>query len=733
MTHSKRNFVGALVLGLSIGICQGILGGTNHWTSGQAQGPSQVLIHITFHPTVAGVVMATHNGDPILFQSADGGAAWRKPMPQPPSAWPMTTIAFDPVNVGTVYAGSETGLYKSTDLGLTWTALTGLNMRVRLVVVDPVKPKILYASGDSMIRKSMDGGMYWQSASIPPYSCRTEVIIIDPVEDKTLYASDLRCGVKKSTDRGESWLSADRGLPPLPYAGIGLGMDPQNHKVLYSAVGGTIYRTVDAAQQWTVLGQGPVSDFRFMVDPRRSGVLYAITESVGYRSEDGAQTWAPFFSMSAEDRIYRDSFAIDPLLPGRLLACNPSGVIRSVDGGATWQSYLPGLAGGSMKSLAVSPDTAGLLLAGEDYALRRSLDGAVSWTTPETFGDRAGTPVVFAPSSPAICYTYGFPRFFRSTDAGATFNRVVNLPVLGFADLEVHPLDSNTLYGAKSDQLLKSSNGGESWANILATADCAPRRIAIDPTAPDVIYAGSDNTHSERPAGVWKSTDGGVTFSQSSAPFQQVRVFSLSVDPTLPSTLYAGLEYDQYLSPIVLYKSMDGAASWSRADAGLPALSVNAIAVDPRSPDTVYAGTNGGGIYRSMDAGASWSPMNNGLGWLTVLDLAVEPVAPGRVYASTDGGGVLVYEPDPDGPIIQGIAKMTDPYRLKVTGVNFTSGCVVEINGNWAPETAFKSSGEVLAKKGDALKAMLPRGVPVALTVYDPATSKRSPPFYYVR
>lgn len=71
-------------------------------------------------------------------------------------------------------------------------------------------------------------------------------------------------------------------------------------------------------------------------------------------------------------------------------------------------------------------------------------------------------------------------------------------------------------------------------------------------------------------------------------------------------------------------------------------------------------------------------------------------------------------------PVIGGISKIPTPFGLKILGSAFASGAVVKINGQPAPQTTYKSPGKVLAQGGAALKAMLPKGVAVCVTIENP-------------
>jgi photosystem II stability/assembly factor-like uncharacterized protein len=114
-----------------------------------------------------------------------------------------------------------------------------------------------------------------------------------------------------------------------------------------------------------------------------------------------------------------------------------------------------------------------------------------------------------------------------------------------------------------------------------------------------------------------------------------VIAFVLALDPTTPTTLYAGT----YGGGV--FKSTDGGTSWSAVNTGLTSPTVQALALDPTTPTTLYAGT-WGGVFKSTDGGGSWSSASTGLtcgGFpCGVSALALDPQTPTTVYAGTSGG-----------------------------------------------------------------------------------------------
>ena len=106
-------------------------------------------------------------------------------------------------------------------------------------------------------------------------------------------------------------------------------------------------------------------------------------------------------------------------------------------------------------------------------------------------------------------------------------------------------------------------------------------------------------------------------------------VHALAIDPQTPTTLYAGTDSGG------VFKSTDGGASWSAVNNGLTAAWVLALAIDPQTPTTLYAGTYGGEVFKSTNGGASWSAVNNDLTAAWVWDLAIDPQTPTTLYVGT--------------------------------------------------------------------------------------------------
>jgi photosystem II stability/assembly factor-like uncharacterized protein len=175
-------------------------------------------------------------------------------------------------------------------------------------------------------------------------------------------------------------------------------------------------------------------------------------------------------------------------------------------------------------------------------------------------------------------------------------------------------------YGAG---IYKSMDGGRTWKLMGLEATQAIGRIQIDPHDPNTVYVaalgGLWGANAER--GVYKTTDGGKTWTKSLFISENTGVTDLALDWTNPGTLYAAA-YERRRTEWGfngggpeggIYKTEDGGATWTKLTAGLPYANGGdvgriAITLFRRNTNVIYARIQHGqgGIYRSDDKGATW-------------------------------------------------------------------------------------------------------------------------------
>ncbi|NUM34181.1 MAG: hypothetical protein HUU50_06535 [Candidatus Brocadiae bacterium] len=151
--------------------------------------------------------------------------------------------------------------------------------------------------------------------------------------------------------------------------------------------------------------------------------------------------------------------------------------------------------------------------------------------------------------------------------------------------------------------------------------------MSIAPSNPEIIYAG---TYS----GVFKSINGGNTWSRMGNGITRSDISSLAVDPGNANIVYAGTELG------TIFKTIDGGSTWSSLVTFQNAWEIYAIAVHPANSNIVYACTEDSGIFKSQNSGSSWQPIGNIPSITGIACIAIDPNNPNILYIGTD------YQPD---------------------------------------------------------------------------------------
>lgn len=310
---------------------------------------------------------------------------------------------------------------------------------------------------------------------------------------------------------------------------------------------------------------------------------------------------------------------------------------------------------------------------------RKPLDGAFGdapWQSlcsglPENVEARV---IVFHPRDRDVIYVGTQDGPYRSTDGGEHWER------LGFPErgaiiwsLAFHPTRTEVMYaGTAPVGLYRSEDGGDTWTKLrgaISPEHCPmgfPTRaigIAVDAGCPDDVYAALEVS------GVMRSTDGGDTWTDLSAP-----LIKLAEQPHLKSRLGSDTDASGMLdshaitvsaassgNPFLavrmgVFRSADRGASWRDIEVGRysPLTYCRDVMVSPHDPHVMYAclseSSRGkvGSLYRSDDVGDSWRRFDHGFtANATMMSLAIHPRDPatvccvsrcGQVFATSDTG-----------------------------------------------------------------------------------------------
>lgn len=283
---------------------------------------------------------------------------------------------------------------------------------------------------------------------------------------------------------------------------------------------------------------------------------------------------------------------------------------------------------------------------------------------PANIGGRTRV-IRFHPDDPNIMFAGSVSGgLWKSTDAGHIWVAITDfLPNIAVGAFEFDPINPDIMYMGTGEGnynidavlgigLLKSTDGGNTWEPTALSwpysSSSAINKISIDPTNPNKIVVATRN-------GLRYSDDGFATFSipsgGGSGDFKDVQR-----DPQNPNNLLAAAGYPWGAGQNGIYKSTDGGLTWSRRTEGLPptgSMGRSILAYFEANPAVVFCGisktfSSGGqtlGIYRSVDGGETWVQMSGSSpdiftqqSWYDMM-LAVHPDNSTLVYA----GGVRIY------------------------------------------------------------------------------------------
>ena len=668
MEESPSTALRRLLAGITFfAVAGACLAQTGQWSMNGPEGGS--VYCIVPDPFVSSTLYAgTRHG---VVRSTDGGATWQPSASGMPSVQ-VTTITPDTTTVGTLYAGTRTdagvpsvGIFKSTDGADTWTAInsglvdttTGLSpVDVNVIGIDPNNPAALLAgTQNSDIFKSTDGGATWHAVTNDGFLFGFSATAFQylPTNTATVYAASNE-GLLRSTDSGENWflfgnegdsLSAllidPKTTPITVYAGSADGGG-----ILKSTDGGINFKAINKNLPVNQGSQGPYSPLILALafDPSSSSTLYAGTYGNGLFKSTDASTW------SAAGVGMRDLFvsalgfaggSSTAIFAGTL----QGGIYESSDSAQTWEMSSAGLEQSNIFAFAADPGAPGTAYAATFDGLRKTTDAGLTWQEADS-----GIPLftvtglALSPGSPATLFAASNGGgLVTSTDGGATWS-VVSSSTLSdkyVSSVVADPTNPATLYagtghpytGSNPERLFKSTNGGASWTQTsLNAGGSSVDIISVNPAQSAQVFAASHGT-----AGLFQSLDGGTSWSTLTTDSACGGINAILFDPS-GQTMYLAATRG-------VCKSTDGAKTWAfSAVANLA--SVQALCFDPLDAAILYAGAtpfaNGGsgGVFASSDGGVTWTPVGSGLPADIPVSTLVADGGAQMLYAGTQGSGV---------------------------------------------------------------------------------------------
>jgi photosystem II stability/assembly factor-like uncharacterized protein len=258
---------------------------------------------------------------------------------------------------------------------------------------------------------------------------------------------------------------------------------------------------------------------------------------------------------------------------------------------------------------------------------------------PAAMGGRIDDIAVLE-SNPAVFYVAAATGgLWKTTNNGTTWEVLFNQQddVVSIGDIAIAPKDANVVWVGTGENnnrqssswgtgIYKSTDGGHTWKSMGLSDVRHIGRIIVDPADPDVVYVAAlghlFGPNKER--GVYKTTDGGLSWSNVLFVNDDTGATDLVMDPSNDKVLYAAT-YQRRRSAwgfngggpgSALYKTTDGGRTWTKLTNGIPDGALGRIGLDlfRANPNIVYARIEHpkeSGVYRSDDAGATWRKVSS--------------------------------------------------------------------------------------------------------------------------
>ena len=554
-------------------------------------GDDYVLDHIVIDPqdskrvyVSAWSVSSQQIGD--IFRTQDGGRNWETlPAMHGKS---IRALAMFRGNSNVLVAGALDGVFRSKDGGNSWERLSPANHRdihsIESIAIDPKDSDTVYAGTWHLAWKTPDGGATWQHINKGMIDDSDVFsVIVDHANPSVVFASACS-GIYKSETAGNQF-SKIQGIPFSARRTRVLKQDPTNENIVFAGTTEGLWKTIDLGKTWKRVSNPEIVVNDVLVDPRDSNhVLLATDRSGVMASSDGAQTWTTSnhgYAHRYVSAILADNKDADTFYVGVVNDREYGGVFYTHDAGQHWLQKSAGLGGRDVFALKQASN--GTILAGTNrgvFALDRNasewhpMNVVVTEQTLKKTAKGSKKPVITTTSKKSelqarvndlelgsdhwlAATTAGI---YSSTDQGKTWK---GGPVLGQTDFVSVRTQGPVTVAATRSSVMVSHDKGATWKQgAMPSFVVGIRGTAL---AEDAIVIASRE-------GLYRSGDGGSSWEHVVNGLPGKDITSVSFDSSHKRLLATSDATG------VIFESRDGGRSWQRGpDAGFPLRRVSVV------------------------------------------------------------------------------------------------------------------------------------------------------------
>ncbi len=621
--NTKRLILGAVFLGLS----GAALSGTNQWTLGDEPDAGAHVSALALDPYVPTTIYVSV-GEKVYF-SNNSGKTWRlSDFFDETFAQSVAALLVDPINQTYAYAATAGGIITTTNGGTAWARVNPTigytSLAATPITTTGTFPTIYAGSSGNGVYQSVNGGGAWAQTAGQPGAAGSparviSALAVDPLTPATLYAGTASSGIYRSVNSAAAWSALNNGLTGNALRINSIAADPVTSGTLYIGTAGSgVYKYIDQATTFpkTALGFAPTS-----VTVNNQALNTASAAQVVTLTNNSSATIA-FTSASVGT-----GFSIDQATTTCVATLAPA---ASCNVGVIFTPTTDSVHSTTLSVVSNAPGS------------------------PHTINLVGTGPTVNTPALRPSALTL---TSFNSTVIGVpTASQAVTLTNDGTSNLTI------TALAASGDFSIASHNcgGGVLPATVGAAASCTAN-IVFTPSASGsrsgnlTITSDSPNSPSTillGNAASWRAMSSGLGVN--------LNVKSLIIDPVTTTTLYAGTAGGG------VFKSTDGGTSWSEMNTGIPNKFITSLILAPLTQQKLYA---------VSDAGLLAYDITNSPG-LILNPPTVAGIAGTSFFSATGAGSIST----PNPITLTNIGTLPLNFSLDISGefsiVTNTSTCV---------------------------------------------------------
>jgi photosystem II stability/assembly factor-like uncharacterized protein len=519
-----------------------------------------------------------------IYESKNGAETWRKVQGIPSQSRRTRAILQHPTVAGLILAGTTEGFWRSDKGGNpdSWMVTTSRQLEINSITVHPSRPDLIYIGTNNYgVMVSNDGGKSFTPTNGGFSGRFANAILADRETPNRIYASTINTATGGgfffvSNDNGETWRPSMRSMPSrlITYAIV---QDTRDANLIYLGTNLGVYRSTDRGTSWAPVWA-----------PSSPGKRKGASAAKGAKSQRApartAKRRTP--ARKADDTILHAQEALAALgyNPGTPDGKAGAGTTAAVKRFQT-DRHLPvtgRLDSITLGALGIGKGTGPAATEQADLILADAVHTLVHTVDAET-----GEPGFLAATSNGLYRSLDPSKGWQKLSYGTGDQRTTCIATT--------PRQAETIWvGTPQSGVLVSRDSGKTWRVVEGVPRDVPINvIAQDPQRPDRVFVGTKQA-------LFMSQDGGATWSRRGGNLPFGDFTSILINPRNGDEVFAGNAYQTSDVGGGVFRSTDGGMSWARIDPKnrrLPSQRIWALAFDAHDQNVLFVGSHSAGVY----------------------------------------------------------------------------------------------------------------------------------------